>query len=403
MSSVQFIGRQPIINQDGVIIAYELFYESESLQHNKSIQTSTLISSVINAFGIKNILGDSLGFVKIDETFLMGSTIYSVPKNLFVFSLVHTITVNTETYTRIKELKEMGYTFALHDISYKTTSSIKRFHSVIPFLSYIKIDFNSLPQEYLAKLKEIFSPYAIRLIATNINTHEEHAIAQSLAYTYMQGYYFSEPVIIEHKSIDPKALAVIEIYNMLKSDTSIEELTAKFEMNHELTIQLLQYINSSAFFLKQQVSSIQQVLTLLGRAPLSQWLLLLLYGKSINHSATQSALMQMVSRRATLMKGLYRLLYPNATQVDEGKAFFVGVMSLSSTVMSVPLRLILKELNLSVDVTDALLEKSGILGELLNIVKAIENFDTGSIRGFIKQHNLATVPFLKLMSDTALT
>jgi c-di-GMP-related signal transduction protein len=70
--------------------------------------------------------------------------------------------------------------------------------------------------------------------------------------------------------------------------------------------------------------------------------------------------------------------------------------------MSVPLRLILKELNLSTDVTNALLERRGILGELLNITKAIENFETDIIRGFIKQYKLAVAPFLKLMSDTAL-
>ncbi|MDD5053420.1 MAG: HDOD domain-containing protein [Sulfuricurvum sp.] len=399
--SSQLIGRQPIIDHHGDIVAYELFYESSSLQQKKSesTQASVIVASLIDTFSVKTILGNTLGFIKIDETFLMSTFINSVPKNLFVFSLLGSINITKETHERIRELHAQGYLFALHDIDFKTTGTIRRFATVIPFLSYIKINLKNLPQEYLAKLTETFKAYQVDFIATNINTNEEYAIAKAFDYKYVEGYFFSEPVIIEHKTIEPKAMAIIQLYNMLKSDISIEELISTFESNHELTIQLLQYINSSSFFFSKEVSSIHQVLTLLGREPLSNWLLLLLYGKSVNHSKSQSALMQMVSKRSALMKGLYKLMYPNSKQSDEDKAFFVGVMSLSSTVMSMPLNLILKEINLSDDVNNALLEQTGVYGELLIAVEAIEKFDVEKIREFIAKYSIETTPFLRLMSD----
>lgn len=402
MFSPQFIGRQPIIDHTGELIAYDLFYDIPANEDNSQI--SPMIASIINTFCIHNILGDVQGFIKIDDTFLMSGIIYSVPKQLFILSLSDAITLDQDHYERIRELQGLGYRFALHDISYIQAKTLKRLTSLFPMLSYLKIDIKNLTEEYMSKLTKLLKPYPLQLIATNVNTQKEYAIAQSIGFPYVEGYYFSEPIIVEHQSVDSKLLTVIRLYNMLTSSaTTTEELTMTFESNPELTIQLLQYINSSAFSLRIKISSINQVLTLLGRKPLSQWLLLLMYGKHINHSPTQSLLMQMVSRRTALMKGFYKLLNPRATSDAMGEAFFVGVMSLSSAVMSMPLRLILKDMNLSEEVMIALLEHKGVLGELLETVEAIERFNIEKIQALIHTHNLSSSAVLQLISSTALS
>jgi c-di-GMP phosphodiesterase len=404
MSSLEFIGRQPIIDHAGELIAYDLFYDIPDETQVPADQTSSLIASLINTFCTHNILGDTQGFVKIDDTFLMSGIIYSVPKELFVLSLPHKIALNQESFERIKELKELGYRFALHDISYIQPKRLKRLTAIFPLLSYVKVDIKNLPEEYMAKLKKVFKLYPLAMIATNVNTQEEYAVVKSLGFPYVEGYYFSEPIIVEHQQVDSKLLTVIRLYNMLTSNaTTTEELTMTFESNPELTIQLLQYINSSAFSLKYKISSINQVLTLLGRRSLSQWLLLLMYGKHLHNAPTQSLLMQMVTRRTSLMKGFYKLLIPRATSDEIGEAFFVGVMSLSSAIMSMPLRLILKDMNLSENVLTALLEHRGLLGGLLETVEAVERFNVQKIREFIQNHNLSYGAVLELISNTALS
>lgn len=404
-SSFELIGRQPIIDHTGELIAYDVLYDAPTEQSPyPTDQTAKLIASIINTFCIHNILGDVQGFIKIDDTFLMSGIIYSVPKQLFILSLPLTITLNKEHFERIKELKELGYRFALHDIAYLPHKRLKSLAVLCHMLSYIKVDIKNLSQEYMAKLVKTLKCYPLALIATNVNTQEEYAVVKSLGYPYVEGYYFSEPIIVEHQEVDSKLLTVIRLYNMLTSNAATtEELTLTFESNPELTIQLLQYINSSAFSLKYKISSINQVLTLLGRKPLSQWLLLLMYGKHMHHAATQSLLMQMVSRRTALMKGFYKLLKPKATADETGEAFFVGVMSLASAVMSMPLRLILKDMNLSENVLIALLEHKGLLGELLEVVEAIERFNVERIKEFIQTHSLSSAAVLALISSTALS
>lgn len=404
MPSLEFIGRQPIIDHNGELIAYDLFYEVPNALRAAGEGTSSLIASLINTFCTHNILGDAQGFVKIDDTFLMSGIIYSVPKQLFILCLPLTIPLNKEHFERIKELKELGYRFSLHDITYIPHKHLKNLAVLFHMVDFIKIDIKNLSQEYMAKLIKTLKHYPPALIATNVNTQDEYAVVKSLGFPYVEGYYFSEPIIVEHQQVDSKLLTVIRLYNMLMSNAATtEELAMTFESNPELTIQLLQYINSSAFSLKYKISSINQVLTLLGRKPLAQWLLLLMYGKHMHHAATQSLLMQMVSRRTALMKGFYRLLYPRATYDELGEAFFVGVMSLASAVMSIPLRLILKDMNLSENVLAALLEHRGILGELLEVVEAIERFNVERIREFIQKHSLSSSAVLTLISITALS
>lgn len=403
MPSLEFIGRQPIIDHTGELIAYDLFYDTPD-EPRSTDETSSLIASLINTFCTHNVLGETQGFVKIDDVFLMSGVIYSVPKQLFILSLPLTISLTKEHFERIKELKELGYRFALHDISYIPHKRLKSLAVLFHMLDYVKVDIKNLSQEYMAKLIETLNRYPLELIATNVNTQQEYAIVRSLGYPYVEGYYFSEPIIVEHQQIDSKLLSVIRLYNMLTSNAvTTEELTLTFESNPELTIQLLQYINSSAFSLTRKISSIHQVLTLLGRKPLAQWLLLLMYGKHMHHAATQSLLMQMVSRRTSLMKGLVKLLNPKATSDETGEAFFVGVMSLSSAVMSMPLRLILKDMNLSDNVLGALLEHKGVLGELLEVVEAIERFNIEKLQTFIRSHHLSSSAVLQLISTTALS
>jgi c-di-GMP phosphodiesterase len=400
MTSPQFIGRQPIIDHTGELIAYDLFYDETQSSPD---EISPLIASVINTFCTNNTLNNTHGFIKIDEPFLMSGVICSVPKELFILSLPDSIPLTYDHLIRITELRELGYRFALHDITFISEIKLKEIAPLFTLLTYVKVSMTHLSQEYMIKLKHLLTPYPLELIATNVNTQEEYVIAKSLGYPYVEGYYFSEPITVEHQKVDSKLLSVIRLYNMLMStSTTTEELSMNFESNPELTLQLLQYINSSAFSLKHSVASIHQVLTLLGRKPLAQWLLLLLYGKHMNKRPTQSLLMQMVTRRTALMKGFYKLISPKASSDDLGEAFFVGVISLASAIMSTPLRLILKDMNLSEDVTKALLEHQGLLGELLETVEAIERFDVAKIRTFIYRYNLSSTPVYELITTTAI-
>lgn len=396
-----FIGRQPIIDHDGNIFAYDLYF---SITGDKPVSlrasVSTLISTLLNTYGLKNILGERPGFIQVDHTVLLSDMVESIPKEHFILSILDSTILDKQVYTKIVQLYDEGYQLALHDITLNSIPKLKRLKYLFPYISYLKINIKHFSEQYLIKLKEIIEPYSIHIIGTHIENYNLYGTALGLKFRYVQGNYFSEPESFRHETQDANTFTIIQLYNMLMSDAEIEALVRMFEIHSDLTLQLLRYINSQHFNLQNHVSSIQQVLTLLGRKALGNWLMLLIYGKSVNNSKYQSSLQLMVQNRAILMGKLYKLIHPNTTKDQEGKVFFVAIMSLSSAVMSLPLSLILKEMKLSSELIEALLYHEGMLGKLLLLVEEIERFEVDKIQIFIEKYHLNPQSVFLLLHET---
>ena len=396
-----FIGRQPIIDYDGDIFAYDLYF---SIAGDKPVSlrasVSTLISTLLNTYGVKNILGERPGFIQIDHTVLLSDMVESIPKEYFILSLLDTTILDKKVYHKITQLHDKGYQLALHDITLNSIPKLKKLKHLFPYISYLKINMKDFSEQYLVKLKKALNPFSIHVIGTHIDSYNLYGTTLGLNFRYVQGNYFSEPESFKHETQDANTFTIIQLYNMLMSDVEIQELVRMFEIHSDLTLQLLRYINSQHFNLQNHVSSIKQVLTLLGRKALGSWLMLLIYGKSINNSKYQSPLLLMVQNRAMLMGKLFKLIHPNANKEEEGKFFFVAIMSLSSAVMSLPLSLILKDMNLSEELIMALLNHEGILGELLSLVEEIERFEVQKVQVFIEKYHLNPESVFALMRET---
>ncbi|MDP3265683.1 MAG: HDOD domain-containing protein [Sulfuricurvum sp.] len=396
-----FIGRQPIIDHDGDIFAYDLYF---SITGDKPISlrasVSTLISTLLNTYGIKNILGERPGFIQVDHTVLLSDMVESIQKEHFILSILDSTILDKQVYHKIIHLYDEGYQLALHDITLNSIPKLKKLKHIFPYISYLKINMKDFSEQYLVKLKKVLAPYSIHVIGTHIENYNLYGTTLGLDFRYVQGNYFCEPESFKHETQDANTFTIIQLYNMLMSDVEIQELVRMFEIHSDLTLQLLRYINSQHFNLQNQVSSIQQVLTLLGRKALGSWLMLLIYGKSINNSKYQSPLLLMVQNRIIMMGKLYKLIHPNANKEEEGKVFFVAIMSLSSAVMSLPLSLILKDMSLSIELIMALLNHEGILGELLSLVGNIERFEVQKVQGFIEKYQLNPQSVFSLMGET---
>lgn len=396
-----FIGRQPIIDHDGDIFAYDLYF---SITGDKPVSlrasVSTLISTLLNTYGIKNILGERPGFIQVDHTVLLSDMVESIPKEHFILSLLDSTILDKQVYQKITHLHNEGYQLALHDITLNSIPKLKKLKYLFPYITYLKINMKDFSEQYLIKLKKAIEPYPIHVIGTHINNYNLYGTALGLNFRYVQGNYFSEPESFKHETQDANTFTIIQLYNMLMSDAEIQDLVRMFEVHSDLTLQLLRYINSQHFNLQSHVSSIQQVLTLLGRKALGSWLMLLIYGKSVNNSKYQSPLQLMVQNRAILMGKLYKLIHPNANKDQEGKVFFVAIMSLSSAVMSLPLTLILKEMNLASDLIEALLHHEGQLGELLVLAEEIERFEVQKVQAFIDKYQLNPQTVFSLLRET---
>ncbi len=387
-----YLGRQPILDIDGYLNSYEVLYrESATPQAGVSNRfvSAAVISRILNKFGTHEILGNRKAFVKVDEKFLMNDLIFTIPKEFFIFSIVH-VEVNERVIERFEMLKEKGYELAVNDISF-SEESLQKYVNVLDTLTYVKIDFDKEFSENssIRNVINALNNYDITVVATKIETRAEFELAKDMGCGLFQGYYFAEPEIFENSKYDASQANILKLYTMLMEDTSIDEITAEFEKNHEITLQLLQYINSCAFHFRNKISSIHHILTLVGRIPLAQWLMLMIYSKSVSGVGKKvSPLMLMVKHRTELMENVLKKVSPNVKSNTLGKAYFVGVLSLIDTVFGEKLEIILDDMNVDDIVKNALLSGSGELGEIYNLVKDTESFNTNGINEFVKKHHI---------------
>lgn len=385
-----YIGRQVILDKNSDIFAYELLYRDthqEGHVRNDRCASSTVIHHVLNLFGADEILGDKKAFIKIDEKFLLSDLIWSVPSKFFIFSLFEKVEMNERVIERIEQLYDKGYELAVSD-AHLDIESFVTYNEVFRKFSYFKVDFTKEDTSQLSQLIEALQEGHIKVVCSKIDTYDKYQIAQDAGCDYFQGYFFAKPKLMKRKNIEPTRIDVLRLYNLLMQDVNIDEITDEFEKSPEVTVQLLQFINSSAFHFSKPIASIHHVITLLGRIKLAEWLMLMIYSKSVGTNIKKNPLIEMVLMRTKLMETITKLLVPDAGSNLLGEAYFTGMLSLIDTVLDLNLQELLEKISISDDVRNALLYEKGLLGDIFQVVKAIEKFDVDAVMRFERTNNL---------------
>lgn len=401
MQSV-YLGRQPIIDEETNLYAYEILYrnnEQKSETDSDRYASAFVISSVLNKFGTRNLLGGRRAFVKIDDKFLLNDMIFSVPKEFFIFSLLESVEITPKVQERVAELSNTGYLLAINDVIL-TAQTMQKYAELFKYLSHVKIRIDTNISVGIEEMIQTLKANTIKVVATRIEDSKQYVIAKALGCQYFQGYFFAEPKIVENAKYEPSQLNILRLYNLLLQDTSIDELTKEFENTHEITLQLLQFINSGAFHFKKKIASIHQILVLMGRMPLAKWLMLMIYSKSVSKTKERSPLMLLVKNRTELMENILKTLQPNVKSNMLGEAYFVGVLSLIDTIFSEKLETILEDMNVSQEIKNALLRDEGILGEIYALIREIEAFNTQAISKFEETYYLEEGVLKKIILDS---
>lgn len=378
-----YIGRQPVVTERGALAYYDLF---SSVQNVNAQATATLINNLQSSFGIDRILGRRIGLIRVDHRFVFHGLLSLLPKERVIYALLEESIVDEVLCAQLEQLKNQGYRFALNDFAF-TAENVEKFAPILPYLECIKIDISRSKEIKRNEIEEL-KRQGLTVIGSKIESHDMHAECVSKGFTYFQGYFISKPKTLENPSFSLDHGAVMQLWNMLQSDAEIDDLVRAFELNHMISLKLIRFINSAVFSLKTPVSSVRHVLTLMGREPLAQWIMMLLFSETQGSDENSIPLMLMVVNRTELMTQLLELIQPNATKGEKATAYFVGMLSLIHLLFHIPHREILRRLNVAPEIERALFEGDGFYGELLTMVRSIEMLDSEGMELFLKKHGL---------------
>jgi c-di-GMP phosphodiesterase len=177
-----------------------------------------------------------------------------------------------------------------------------------------------------------------------------------------------------NKPVTPAQSTILELVNMIQTEAPVAKIEQALKRDATISFRLLRYINSAGFGLQCEITSFRHALTILGYQNLGRWLALLL--ATAGTGTTAPALMREAAARGRLAELIGHDL---VEAQDRDTLFIVGVFSLLPAILQLPMPQLLDQLNLSENVTDALLTRQGLYGPILRLAEAVEGDETALI------------------------
>ncbi len=373
-----YLGRMPIMNSGGEVFAYELLHRSTDANHtivdDNVKATARVLVNALNYIGLKSLTELKPAFIKVDEKAICDDLIYSISEKHFVLEILEDSIVSEALISRIQELHTKGYQFALNH--YKSDADfLQSFHHLFSYISYVKIDIRHNARDTVKEMLEQLRTMDIRCIAEKIEDQEDFEWAKNEGFHFYEGYYFSKPQVYTREMIDPDSQTLLSLLYLLKRDASLEEILHIFNTTPYLSINLLKFIHMHHGNSIEKISSIDQALIILGREKLSNWVELMIYaqrGNTNKKNEITSTLGKIAKSRASLMQELAQVLPESSTPDLHVSAYLTGMLSLAEAIFQSSFETILTQMGLDESISNALLEKKGILGDLLKLCIAVE-------------------------------
>ncbi len=391
-----FLGRQPILNRHQEIIGFELLFRSTETNaayiNDYSQAIASVITHVLSTFGIQEVLGGKLGFINIHLGMLLSEMVELLPIDQVVLELLEFIDLDEKVVARCRELKEMGFQLALDDHEYDANNA-----DIYGVVDIIKIDILLTGMENLPAVVAGLRHSPVKILAEKVETFEQFETCMRLGFDYFQGYFFQRPVVMNKKRIDVSGMAMLKLLKQLLMDASLAELEQTFKENPTLSYNLLRLVNSVAMALRQKIKNLRHAIVMLGVDNLRRWTQLSLFITS-DARGVNNPLLEMAAVRGRLMETLVKR--KGFSEERSEAAFMTGILSLLDVLFELDMSEIISNLNLSEDVSDALMERKGQLGLLLLLVEKVEITDFDAVTPLLEQCNITMSELLEAQLES---
>lgn len=371
-----YVGRQPIFNPSNQAVAHQLIYQSGRTEESDENSSAHSLSSLLNHIEISHFVRNGLVFVDFDNDLVLSPhkldvVLSLISSEIFVPVIDSRIEFTAETIKTLQRMHETGYRLTLDHFNC-SVENIRRIRPVMECISYLKIDIAHSSKEKLRQNLPSCREHSFQIIGEQIETQDDFLACQSLGLDFYQGYFFQMPAVEKFRRLSPSTHSVMELVSAINSGSDTDHLVEKFRQHPDLTINLLQFINSAAFSFRQEIGSIQQAIVLVGRDILKKWLLLFLFIEHSGKNPFSISLLETGLIRAKIMHSLCENLYKSESVLQE-KSFLIGLLSVLPALYETNSASIMKGSAFDQEIIDAVIGYEGRLGKLLKLATDAEN------------------------------
>ncbi|MCR5107097.1 MAG: HDOD domain-containing protein [Lachnospiraceae bacterium] len=364
----------PLFDNQMAVKAYSLFTQKQNYLMNPSfLGTGSNDGAgnitgleIINSIGIDNLTTDCDIFVPLNPISLFADIENQclAPSKRIVLLIDNNIQPKPLNIERIKELKNKGYQFAVRKLN---VSDFEEYKSILSLMDYIILDHKKI---VISKAKIFFTKLypSIKLVAGNIaNQDIFESLKREGGYHLYEGEFYRTPITKGDSQIAPVKVNYIELLNVINnSDFELTQAADIISRDTALTISLLEMVNKIT--INSKISNIRQAAALLGQRELKKWITTAVTKQLCEDKPSEVARLSML--RAKFAENLAPIF--NLAMRDQD-LFMLGLFSCLDIILNKPMSEALSMLNVSKDISDALIESKGDFAPVYDFMLDYEN------------------------------
>ena len=357
-----FIARQPVFRRNLEVYGYELLFRSGE-ENNSDLQdgnlaTANVVLQALADFGLNHAVDDKRAFVNVTRNLLIDGDLTCLPPGRSVLEVRGDIEPEELVLDGIRKLSAEGYTIALDDDVHRADLAPLMQLADIVKINLPQISPDDLPR-HIARLRDD----GIHVLVENLETHEDFELCKKLGCDYFQGYFFCQPHLVSHPQLQSNRVAVVQLVAALHDpEISPKKIEALLETDAGLCYRILRYANSAKSSTVEEVDTIRHAAALIGLSRIKSFATMLLMAGITDDKPRE--LFNVSMTRAKTCENLARRLKVNRPD----RLFTVGMISAFDALLDMPMPEVLELLPIASDMNEALLHRTGKIGDILACV-----------------------------------
>jgi EAL and modified HD-GYP domain-containing signal transduction protein len=351
--------------RDSVLKRKERMAHSVWKLYDEVLLRNFLAEEATKAFGQKRI------FLDVSVWALQSPLLGKLPKGRFVLMLHYDAEYFQNAVEHVELLQALkGHGFQLGFDSFPLKPELM---ALMPLADYHKISVTEKDVTELSKEVSAISNAApdSEIVMGDIHFFEELQVCRQLQVHLLQGSYLRRKELSEVDTVDASYLRLLEVLNLVRTEAEPTVIANAMKYDPMLSFKLLRYVNSPGAGLLTKIDTLDRAMIVLGHKQLYRWLTLLLFSHE-RQEGDHSILLETALIRGRIME----MLGARSFKRDElDQLFTTGMFSMLDSLLRQPMPVILEKLSLPDEINQALLNRAGRFGPLLNLALACENGD----------------------------
>ncbi|MBR5765353.1 MAG: HDOD domain-containing protein [Lachnospiraceae bacterium] len=364
----------PLFDEKMTVKAYSLFTQKANYLMNPIFLGTGLNDGaghitgleVINSIGIESLTADSDIFVPVTNVSLFSAIDEQcdAPHNRIVILIDRNVKPEDMYVNRIRELKAMGYRFAIRKLA---VPDFEPYRSILSLMDYIFLDHKKI---VIDKAKIYFTKVYpdIKLIAGNIENQEAFdTLKEQGGYQFYEGEFYRVPITKGSTDVAPVKINYIELLNTVNSnDFDLTKAADIIGRDTALVISLLEMVNHMA--INSEITSIRHAAAMLGQRELKKWITTAVTKQLCDDKPSEVA-------RVSLLRAKYaENLAPVFEQAGQSQELFMmGLFSVLDVILGKTMAESLEMLKVSKNISRALIDREGPYADVYNFILQYES------------------------------